>query len=236
MRILSFTITLLLCALCACNSPKTTDQTAPCSPLPDGFVLLTDIVPDAILEIRYYSTYNFVGTRIDGYEAPVAILTREAAEALKRASDDLNQQGYRIKIYDTYRPQTAVNHFIRWAEQLGDTLTKAAFYPEVDKSVLFDEGYICARSGHSRGSTIDLTLIDIRSGKEVDMGGVFDYFGELSHPDYEAITPEQKANRLILRNAMLRHGFLPLDTEWWHFTLSNEPYPDTYFDFPVTCH
>ena len=119
---------------------------------------------------------------------------------------------------------------------MDDTLTKAAFYPEVDKSVLFDEGYICARSGHSRGSTVDLTLVDIRSGKEVDMGGVFDYFGELSHPDYKEITPEQKANRLILRDAMLRHGFLPLDTEWWHFTLSNEPYPDTYFDFPVTCH
>lgn len=233
MRTLSFAITLLLCALCACNSPKTTDHTAPCSQLPEGFVLLTDIVPDAVLEIRYYSTYNFVGTRIDGYEAPVAILTREAAEALKQVNDDLNRQGYRIKIYDTYRPQTAVNHFIRWAEQLSDTLTKAAFYPEVDKSVLFDEGYICARSGHSRGSTIDLTLIDFRSGKEVDMGGVFDYFGELSHPDYENITPAQKANRLILRDAMLRHGFLPLDTEWWHFTLSNEPYPDTYFDFPV---
>lgn len=236
MRTLSFTITLLLCALCACNSPKTTDQTAPSSQLPEGFVLLTDIVPDAVLEIRYYSTYNFVGTRIDGYEAPVAILTREAAEALKQVNEDLNRQGYRIKIYDTYRPQTAVNHFIRWAEQLDDTLTKAAFYLDVDKSVLFDEGYICARSGHSRGSTIDLTLIDFRSGKEVDMGGVFDYFGELSHPDYENITPEQKANRLILRDAMLRHGFLPLDTEWWHFTLSNEPYPDTYFDFPVTCH
>lgn len=166
----------------------------------------------------------------------MAILTREAAEALKQVNNDMNRQGYRIKIYDTYRPQTAVNHFIRWAEQLDDTLTKAAFYPEVDKSVLFDEGYICARSGHSRGSTIDLTLIDFRSGKEVDMGGVFDYFGELSHPDYEDITPAQKANRLILRDVMLRHGFLPLDTEWWHFTLSNEPYPDTYFDFPVTCH
>lgn len=163
----------------------------------------------------------------------MAILTCEAAEALKQVNNDMNRQGYRIKIYDTYRPQTAVNHFIRWAEQLDDTLTKAAFYPEVDKSVLFDEGYICARSGHSRGSTIDLTLIDFRSGKEVDIGGVFDYFGELSHPDYEDITPEQKANRLILRDVMLRHGFLPLNTEWWHFTLSNEPYPDTYFDFPV---
>ena len=221
---------LAICALYACSTPSTSRP----ADRPEGFVLLTDIVPDAILEIRYYSTYNFVGARIDGYEAPVAIITREAAEALKRVNDDLNQQGYRIKIYDTYRPQTAGNHFIRLAKQLDDTLTKASFYPEVDKAVLFDEGYICARSGHSRGSTVDLTLVHIQSGKEVDMGGVFDYFGELSHPDYDGITPEQKANRLILREAMLRHGFRPLDTEWWHFTLDNEPYPDTYFDFPIT--
>lgn len=234
MRKHAIILSCLVCALCACTPKPTNEQTVSNKSLPDGFVLLTDIVPDAILEIRYYSTYNFVGTRIDGYEAPVAIVTREAAEALKRVSDELLQEGYRVKIYDTYRPQSAVNHFIRWAEQLDDTLTKAAFYPEVDKSKLFDEGYICARSGHSRGSTIDLTLVHAQSGKEVDMGGVFDYFGELSHPDYEAITAEQKANRLILRNAMLRNGFRPLDSEWWHFTLDSEPYPDTYFDFPVT--
>ncbi|MGN0188441.1 MAG: M15 family metallopeptidase [Candidatus Cryptobacteroides sp.] len=201
--------------------------------LPQGFVHVTDIVPDAVLEIRYYSTYNFVGERIDGYMSPVAILTEPAARALKEVSDALSDKGYTIKIFDAYRPQRAVNHFIRWAGDLEATQMKPFFYPEVDKSVLFDEGYICARSGHSRGSTIDLTLIERLSGKEVDMGGVFDYFGELSHPDYENITPQQKANRLILREAMLSHGFEPLDTEWWHFTLSDEPYKDDYFDFPV---
>lgn len=201
--------------------------------LPQGFVHVTDIVPDAVLEIRYYSTYNFVGERIDGYLAPVAILTEPAAMALKEVSDELLAKGYVIKIFDAYRPQRAVNHFIRWAEDLKAVQMKPCFYPEVDKSLLFDEGYICARSGHSRGSTIDLTLIDRLTGKEVDMGGVFDYFGELSHPDYENITPQQKVNRMILREAMLNHGFEPLDTEWWHFTLSDEPYKDEYFDFPV---
>lgn len=201
--------------------------------LPEGFVRVTDVVPEAILEIRYYSTYNFVGTRVDGYEAPVALLTQQAADSLAAVQSDLAADGYCIKIYDTYRPQTAVNHFIRWAEQIEDTLMKAAFYPEVDKSILFDAGFICARSSHSRGSTADLTIVDVRTGMDVDMGGVFDYFGELSHPDYAYITDEQKANRQLLRDAMLRHGFKPFDTEWWHFTLADEPYPDTYFDFPV---
>ena len=201
--------------------------------MPKGFVVLSDVVPDIIQEIRYHSTYNFVGTRVDGYEEPVALITRQAAEALKAVNRELMAQGYRIKVYDTYRPQRAVSHFVRWAKAISDTLTKQSFYPEVDKRLLFKLGFIASKSGHSRGSTIDLTLVHAQSGKEVDMGGVFDYFGELSHPDYEAITPEQKANRLILRDAMLRHGFLPLDTEWWHFTLSNEPYPDTYFDFPI---
>lgn len=202
--------------------------------MPEGFVRVTDVVPEVILEIRYYSTYNFVGTRVDGYEAPIALMTREAADSLAAVQRDLSAMGYVIKIYDTYRPQTAVNHFIRWAEQIEDTLMKAAFYPEVDKTILFDAGFICARSSHSRGSTADLTLVDLRTGKDLDMGGVFDYFGELSYPDYEDISDEQKANRAILRDAMMRHGFKQLDTEWWHFTLANEPYPDTYFDFPVT--
>ena len=198
-----------------------------------GFVELTEVIPDAILEIRYYSTYNFVGARIDGYERPMALLTRQAADSLKRAADELKAAGYRIKIWDTYRPQRAVNHFIRWAEDLSDTTMKAVFYPMVDKSLLFEQNYIFARSGHSRGSTVDLTLLNTMTGKELDMGSPFDWFGDESHPDYAAITAEQKANRLILREAMLRHGFLPIDSEWWHFTLANEPYPDTYFDFPV---
>lgn len=201
----------------------------------EGFVLLSDTVPDAIQEIRYYSTYNFVGERIDGYEQPVALLTKEAAKALKEVSDDVVSKGYRLKIYDAYRPQMAVDNFVRWAEDLEATQMKEYFYPEIDKSLLFEQGYIDAKSGHSRGSTVDLTLFDEATGKELDMGGTFDYFGELSHPDYTgSLTKEQLANRKILRDSMLRHGFKPLDTEWWHFTLENEPYPDTYFTFPVS--
>ena len=200
----------------------------------EGFVLVTDVVQDVILEIRYHSTYNFVGQRVDGYEEPVAILTREAAEALKLVSDDMKQQGYRLKIYDCYRPQQAVDHFVRWAEDLQAVEMKEVFYPDVDKADLFEQGFIAKRSGHSRGSTVDLTLVETMTGKEVDMGGPFDFFGELSHPTWEGtLTREQISNRMLLRETMLRHGFKPLSTEWWHFTLKEEPYPATYFDFPV---
>ena len=199
----------------------------------ENFVVITDVVPDAILEIRYYSTYNFVGARVDGYEQPIALLTKQAADSLKVVSDELRQHGYRLKIWDSYRPQRAVNHFIRWAEDLSDTVMKPIFYPMVDKSLLFEQNYIMARSGHSRGSTVDLTLVDEQTGKELDMGSPFDWFGKESHPDYMDLTSTQLANRLVLRHAMLSHGFKPLDSEWWHFTLANEPFPDTYFDFPV---
>ena len=198
-----------------------------------GFVMLSEAVPDAILEIRYYSTYNFVGSRINGYEEPVAMLTKEAAKALKAVSDELITKGYRLKIYDAYRPQKAVTHFAEWAKDLDDTKMKKYFYPDLDKSVLFKQGYIAYKSGHSRGSTLDLTLFDMNTEKEVDMGGTFDFFGELSHPDYKNITEEQYNNRMILREVMTKHGFKPLSTEWWHFTLKDEPYPDTYFTFPV---
>ena len=197
------------------------------------FVVLTDIVPDVILEIRYYSTYNFVGDRIDGYEQPTALLTKEAADALKQVSDDLKDKGYRLKIYDAYRPQRAVDNFEEWAEDKNDIRMKEYFYPDLDKSVLFEQDYIANHSGHSKGSTVDLTLFDMKTEKEVDMGGTFDYFGEKSHPDYKNITAKQFKNRMILREAMIKHGFEPIDSEWWHFTLKNEPYPDTYFDFPV---
>ncbi|MBP5330303.1 MAG: hypothetical protein J6Y89_00435 [Lachnospiraceae bacterium] len=197
------------------------------------FVLITDVVPDAILEIRYYSTYNFVGDRIDGYEEPLAFLTKEAAAALKDVSDELVSKGYRLKIFDAYRPQRAVTNFMNWALDAEDTRMKEYFYPELEKDVLFPQGYIAEHSGHSRGSTVDLTLFDMTTEKEVDMGGTFDYFGELSHPDYTDITEEQYANRMLLREVMLRHGFKPLEEEWWHFTLENEPYPDTYFTFSV---
>ena len=218
----------------------------------DYFVSVTDVVPDVILEIRYFGTYNFVGERIDGYKAPTALLTKEAAAALKAVSDDVKAQGYRLKIYDAYRPQCGVDHFVRWAASLPDTRMKPYFYPDLDKSVLFDQEYIMAKSGHTRGSTVDLTLFDMRTEKEVDMGGTFDWFGPESHPDFcgnpesgeytgdnakspagRSITPEQFANRMILRAAMLRHGFKPLDTEWWHFTLSDEPFTDRYFNFQV---
>ena len=197
------------------------------------FVNVADIVPDVIFEIRYYSTYNFVGSRVDGYEAPVALLTKEAATALKKASDTLLSMGYRLKVFDAYRPQTAVNHFIRWAEDLGDTSMKRYFYPDVEKSKLFELDFICVRSGHSRGSTIDLTLFDMNTEREVDMGGTFDWFGEQSHPDYANLTEEQIRMRQLLRDVMMEAGFKPFETEWWHFTLKDEPFPDTYFDFPV---
>ena len=205
------------------------------NPLEDSsdFVYITDVVPDAILEIRYYSTYNFVGERIDGYLAPTAMLTRTAADSLKAVSDDVIKLGYRLKIYDAYRPQCAVDHFVRWAADIPDTTMRQYFYPDVDKSLLFEQEYIMEKSGHTRGSTVDLTLFDMTTEKEVDMGGTFDWFGEESHPDYRGITDEQYANRMILRDAMVRHGFKTLDSEWWHFTLKDEPYPDTYFTFPI---
>ena len=211
------------------------------------FVNITDVVPDAILEIRYFSTYNFVGARVDGYEEPVALLTRAAADSLRAVSDDLKRHGYCLKIYDAYRPQRAVDHFMRWALDVTDTLTKAYFYPRLTKEEVFEKEYVAKRSGHSRGSTVDLTLVDMLTGKELDMGGTFDWFGIESHPDYGGGNPEtldfvqtdsaftslQFYNRMVLRAAMLRHGFKPLDNEWWHFTLKNEPFPDTYFNFPV---
>ena len=203
-------------------------------PEAEGFVLVTDVIPDAILEIRYYTDYNFVGEQIDGYEEPVALLTKEAAEALKAANDDLEEQGYCIKIYDAYRPQSAVDDFIDWANDTSDTKMQEYFYPEVNKANLFSEGYIAYHSGHSRGSTVDLTIVDKATGEDVDMGGTFDYFGQVSHPDYTGITDEQYANRMILRDAMTSHGFKAITTEWWHFTLQNEPYPNTYFNFPVS--
>ena len=199
-----------------------------------GFVLLSDAVPDAILEIRYYSTYNFVGKRIAGYEEPIALITKEAAAKLKEVSDELIEKGYRLKIYDAYRPQMAVSNFVDWAKDVNDVKMKKYFYPDLDKSVLFPQMYIMEYSGHTRGSTVDLTLFDMNTEKEVDMGGTFDYFGEESHPDYKGITDEQYKNRMILREAMLSHGFKPLETEWWHFTLEDEPYKDTYFTFPIS--
>ena len=198
------------------------------------FVLISDLVPSVIQEIRYHSTYNFIGDRIEGYEEPVALLTKEAARALMHAAGELNVQGYRLKIFDAYRPAGAVKHFVRWGLEDTDIRMKQYFYPDLEKQELFSKGYIASKSSHSRGSTVDLTLFDMESGKEVDMGGPFDFFGELSHPDYKGITDEQYQNRMTLQSVMVRNGFEPIDCEWWHFTLKNEPYPDTYFEFPVS--
>ena len=198
------------------------------------FVLLSDYVPAVIQEIRYYSTYNFVGDRIDGYEQPCAILTKEAARALKAISNKLNVMGYRIKVFDAYSPATAVRHFTLWGVDDLDLRMKPFFYPDLEKQELFRKGYIVSKSSHSRGSTVDLTLLDMKTGKEVDMGSPFDYFSEVSHPDYKGVTKEQYENRMSLQDMMVRGGFEPIDCEWWHFTLRDEPYPDTYFDFPVS--
>ena len=201
---------------------------------PSGFVLLAEAVPHIIQEIRYYSTYNFIGERIDGYEEPCALLTKEAARALKRASGELFVQGYRLKIFDAYRPVCAVRHFVLWGIEDQDIRMKPYFYPDLEKQALFTEGYIASRSSHSRGSAVDLTLLDMRSGKELDMGSPFDLFSEVSHPDYRGITPEQYENRMLLQRVMVRCGFAPSPCEWWHFCLKEEPYPDTYFEFPVS--
>ena len=201
---------------------------------PSAFVLLADYVPAIIQEIRYYSTYNFIGDRIDGYEEPCAILTMEAARALKSVSSEMNVMGYRLKVFDAYRPAAAVKNFVLWGLEDTDIRMKPFFYPDLDKEELFMKGYIASRSSHSRGSTVDLTLLDMKTGKELDMGSPFDYFSEVSHPDYTGITKEQYENRMLLRNAMIRNGFEPYDCEWWHFTLRNEPFPDTYYAFPVS--
>jgi len=201
---------------------------------PSGFVLLSDMVPQIVQEIRYFSTYNFIGDRIDGYEEPCAILSIEAARALKEASNELFVQGYRLKVFDAYRPACAVRQFVLWGIEDQDVRMKPYFYPDLEKQVLFSRGYIAKQSSHSRGSAIDLTLLDMKTGKEADMGSPFDLFSEVSHPDYRGITEEQYANRMTLQRAMVRHGFLPIDCEWWHFMLADEPYPETYFEFPVS--
>ncbi len=200
---------------------------------PSGFVVLADYVPDIIQEIRYHSSYNFIGERIDGYEEPIALMSLEAARALKDVSRELFVMGYRLKVFDAYRPVRAVRQFVLWGIEDTDVRMKPYFYPDLEKQELFQTGYISKKSSHSRGSAVDLTLFDMKTGKEVDMGGPFDYFSELSHPDYKGITEDQYRNRMLLQKTMMRNGFLPYDCEWWHFMLDNEPYPDTYFEFPV---
>lgn len=198
-----------------------------------GFVYLDEIVPDAEYDIRYYTGDNFVGERIDGYNAPLAIMTLRAARALKKANDDLETQGYRLKIIDAYRPQKAVDHFIAWSKEPKDTSMKERFYPDVDKKNLFKLGYLASKSGHSRGSTVDLTMVYKKTGEEVDMGSRVDFLGAISAHGSTLLTKEQRKHRYILKTAMVNQGFKPYSKEWWHYTLKNEPYPSTYFDFDV---
>ncbi|MFB9275022.1 M15 family metallopeptidase [Cohnella cellulosilytica] len=204
--------------------------------LPEGFVYLDEAIPGALFEIRYATEYNFVGAVIDGYNAPLAIMAEPAAKALKAVNEELEQSGYVLLIYDAYRPAKAVAHFKRWAQQPEvpeEQAMKDVFYPDVDKSQLFKLGYIASKSGHSRGSTVDLTLADRETGIPADMGSPFDFLGDISSHGTKKITAEQTANRELLKKAMVKHGFKPYNKEWWHYTLKDEPYPQKYFDFDV---
>lgn len=202
--------------------------------LPQGFVYVDELIPNAQIELRYFTENNFMGQKVDGYLSQRCILTRQAAEALKKVQDTLAPFGLGIKIFDAYRPQRAVNHFVRWGRDLKDTRMKAAYYPDVDKNQVFEQGYIATRSGHSRGSTVDLTIVSLSSShEEIDMGSGFDFFGPESWPENLSFSIEQRAHRMLLQTVMKQNGFKPYDKEWWHFTLADEPFPDTYFDFPV---
>ncbi len=204
--------------------------------IPDGFVYAEETIPDLVLEMRYGGRHNFVGERIDGYVKDKCILTREAAQALKKVQEELKPFGLGIKVFDCYRPQMAVDRFVRWAADLSDTRMKAEFYPDVDKKNLFSDGYIAAKSSHSRGSTVDLTIVSLKKGEgnaELDMGSGFDFFGPRSWPDYLNVGSGQRAHRMLLQKVMTDNGFQPYAQEWWHFTLRGEPFPQTYFNFPV---
>ena len=226
------------------------------SSIPDGFVEIREVIPDVILDIRYTTNHNFIGVPVDGYNDKKCYITREAAEALLKVQEELSKFSLSLKIYDAYRPQRAVDHFVRWAKDLSDTLTKREFYPTLDKSRLFVDGYIADKSGHSRGSTVDLTIVSIPlpvqpefdiddqcecyepvdkrfKDNSIDMTTGFDCFHPLSHTENPELNPQQRANRLLLKTLMDKYGFRNLAEEWWHFTLRNEPFPDTYFDFVI---
>ncbi|WP_104808591.1 M15 family metallopeptidase [Polaribacter filamentus] len=201
--------------------------------LPEGFVFLSDVDATIQTELRYLSNNNFIGKTVDGYYDNCLIVTKETADALHKVQTILAKKGLSLKIFDAYRPQQAVDHFVKWAKVLQDTLMKKEYYPQVPKSELFNRGYIASKSGHTRGSTVDLTIINLKTSKELDMGSPYDFFGVQSHPNYKNISENQKKNRFYLREIMLANTFKPYDYEWWHFTLRNEPFPKTYFNFPI---
>ena len=201
--------------------------------LPIGFVYLKELVPSIKIELRYYSNHNFIGKPINGYKSNRLIITKEAALSLKKIQQELLKKKLSLKIFDAYRPQQAVSHFVAWAKVLNDTLMKTEYYPKVAKLNLFKSGYIASKSGHSRGSAVDLTITDAKTAIELDMGSPYDFFGMESHPKYQNISVQQKKNRMLLRKVMLANGFKPYENEWWHFTLKKEPFPNTYFKFPI---
>lgn len=224
--------------------------------IPDGFVEIKEVIPDIVLDLRYYSNHNFLGRKVNGYNAEKCYITKAAADSLSKVQAELRKFGLSLKIYDAYRPQRAVDDFVNWAKNLSDTLTKKEFYPTVDKNRLFIDGYIAEKSGHSRGSTVDLTIVPVpiplqpqfdlsnmcecyKSIEErfkdnsIDMGTGFDCFHPLSHTLNPNLTPQQRANRMLLYSLMTKYGFKNLSEEWWHYTLVNEPFPDTYFNFVI---
>ena len=224
--------------------------------IPEGFVEIREVIPDIILDLRYLTNHNFLGVTVDGYKSEKCYITNAPADSLLKVQQELKRFGFSLKVYDAYRPQKAVDHFVEWAKDLADTITKKEFYPTIDKSRLFINGYIAEKSGHSRGSTIDLTIVplplapqpefDINKQCEcnksieerfkdnsIDMGSGFDCFNELSHTENPSLSYQQRANRLLLVSLMEKYGFRNLPEEWWHFTLKNEPFPDTYFDFNI---
>lgn len=232
---ITFLITLATSCVPATKSTTDLDRTL--------FVDVKSLIPSLVLEIRYFGNYNFVGERIDGYQSPRCLLTEKAARALKKVQKDLRKKRLSLIVYDCYRPEKAVDHFVRWAKDLNDTKMKSVFYPQMKKTSLFKKGYIAEKSGHSRGSTVDVGLIalpDISTGptaafkkKVLDMGTHFDYFGERSHTRNGTISLRQKSNRMILKNVMEKNGFKNLAEEWWHYTLIDEPFRDTYFNFEI---
>jgi D-alanyl-D-alanine dipeptidase len=232
-------------------------QESTAATLPQGFVYLQDVDPTIIQEMRYAGNHNFIGTKIDGYHAAKCILTNEAAQALAKVQAELQKSSLSLKVYDCYRPQRAVNRFISWAHDISDTKMKKEFYPRVDKTNLFKDGYISAKSGHSRGSTVDLTIVALPIAKpeiyhdgdqlrecylpaskrfhdnSLDFGTGYDCLDILSHPANQQVGSKQKKNRLMLKSIMKKNGFRSLETEWWHYTLNNEPFSDQYFDFEI---
>lgn len=205
----------------------------PAHTLPEGFCYLHEVIDDIILDIRYAGMHNFVGEPIDGYEAPYAIMTNEAAKRLKEVADELRPIGYRLMVFDAYRPQSAVKHFVRWAYDADDKRMQEEFYPDYNKKILLvDQGYIARNSSHCRGSAVDLTLTDM-DGNPLDMGTGFDYFGKRAWHGARNITKEQEENRLLLKGIMEKHGFRYFEKEWWHYRLIHEPFPNTAFDFAV---